>query len=208
MIDMVIITLERHARLQNVCNEGNYDIIVQSEVQKMMENQGDEEKHWVLLENNPFIAHLDRPRITPCPGIVTGKRSTPSDSGFRHVPPELASLILKNCDDLETCVNLREVNSIFYQEYSHCEPEFRTKIMSRYPWFHREEDTFTWAECVLVYLKRMTGGKWSTTDDLENLTTKQEKTPVKTLLSRPVRTLGDWVPRFVPFGIENETEEF
>lgn len=207
-IDMAFTPLESHARLQNICNEGNYDIIVQGEVQKMMENQGDEEKHWVLLENNPFIAHLDRPRTTPCPGTVTGKRSTPTDSDFRHVPPELASLILKNCDDLETCVNLREVNSVFYQEYSHCETELRTKIMRRYPWFHREEDIFTWAECVLVYVKRITGGKWTTTENLDNLTCKQEKTPVKTLLSRPVRTLSDWVPSFVPFGIESEQEEF
>lgn len=205
-IDGYLNLIENLGIIQCISNEGNDDLLIQGEVQKIMENQGEEEKHWVLLQNNPFIAHLDRPRTTPCPGTVSGKRATPN-SNSNYVPPEIAEMVLMHCD-LEGWVKLREVNSVFYSFFFNSEQLLRDKVMRRYPWFHREEDIFTWAECVLVYVKRMTGKKWSTTDDLSKLTAKRKLTPVKTLLPREIKEISDWEPSFAPFSVESEGEEF
>lgn len=206
-IGEILYHVENYALIRSLTNKPNDDIMVQGEIQKMMENQGDEEKHFVLLQKNPFLAHLDRPKTSPCPGTVNGKRSTPI--GCRYIPAELACIIMRHCD-LESSVNLRQVSSVFYQSYFHCENELREKIARRYPWFHREEDIFTWAECVLVYVKRMSGRKkkWSVTDDIGKLTAKRKLTPVRTLLAKRVKSIDDWVPQYAPFEIDKEMQEF
>lgn len=205
-IGEMVYQLENYVRIQSVCNDENDDILVQGEIQKMMENQEDEAKEWVLIQKNPFAAHLDRP--TGPFGLVSDRRSTPRDS--IHLPPEIVSLIMSHCD-LENCVNLRLVNSNFFQAYSsHCDHVLRDKLSRRYPWFLPEEDISSWAACALVYVKRLKRGKkWSVTDDLSKLNFGSRKTtPVKTLLAKEVDSEENSVVPFNSFKIENSQREF
>ncbi|KAG5358615.1 hypothetical protein CJU89_5242 [Yarrowia sp. B02] len=168
---------EKQARKYRRAVKGSSDdLALQVQLHKMMEGQSEEVRDWVLIHNNRFSPHLSRRSTRP--RKVADKIT--QEVGALHVPPEVASIIYSFCD-LESAVNLREVNHSLYSAYHGCEKTLREIVRSRFPWMHLEEDMRTWADCCLVHAKRISGGKWTPTKDLDMLTHRYLETPVQQL---------------------------
>lgn len=187
---------------RNLAREGNCSALLQTEIFKMMENQTPEAKKAVLVDHNVFSQHLQSDSLKTRPTVLLEEKQRGAiNSAF--LPPELATMIYSHCD-LETCVNLRQVNAVFYSVYYHCEPMLQTKLRKKVPWFQLETDISTWADCVLVFVKRLTGTtKWKTTKNISNVKVQSKPSSVKYVLARHVERDGGDILDNPPIGFRS-----
>ncbi|KAG5358413.1 hypothetical protein CJU89_4979 [Yarrowia sp. B02] len=119
-------------------------------IQVIVKDQSEEARHYVLTERNPALQHLAKmgPRSE-----VNLAAKTAILGKTRTLPPEIQDIIYSFCS-LETCVQLREVDSSWYTAFQHSEQIFKAKLNARCPWIFPEGDMGSWAACALVFGKR------------------------------------------------------
>lgn len=82
--------------------------------------------------------------------------------------------------ELETCVNLREVNSYWYAAFNQLDVRLlRDKVKERNPWLKPGEDGTglkTWSECLRVFVARVRCDKWIAVECLKDIEYPSELT--------------------------------
>lgn len=180
---------------------GSHDEInFQLQMHKMLEGQSPEAKDLVLVHNNAFteiFAKTSKPTFVSLSPSVNLLGNT---NGI--VPAEIATMIYSHCD-LETAVALREVNQRFYMAFNsgYNEAIFRTKVLDRFPWTQLEEgEMSTWADYTLVFMKRISGGRWKWTSSLKNLKEFQHREPIiKPLICQTIKSEEELPDTFQKF---------
>lgn len=75
--------------------------------------------------------------------------------------------------DLETCVNLREVSSYWYEAFNQLDGRlFKDKLKERNPWLKHGEDGTglkTWSECLRVFVARVRSDNWTAVECLKDI---------------------------------------
>lgn len=99
--------------------------VLQRQMHNLMDRQSEELKRFILVENNPFTAHL-RKRESSRPAVTMRLDGEGGD-----IPLEVASMIF-SCCDLESCVKMREVSSFWYNLYQTA--DLKSKVIERSPW--------------------------------------------------------------------------
>lgn len=143
---------------------------LQLAVQSLVEGQDEDLKRWFFTECLPYARHLDK-KTGGKPSVILDKERRSSES--RHLPPDVMLQIFNHCN-LETCVALRETSSSWYAAFKHVEHILETKVKLRNPWMKPEPSAgiSNWADCALVFVRRLSGNKWSSTTRVsEALTT-------------------------------------
>lgn len=106
--------------------------------------------------------------------------------------------------DLETSVVLREVNHCYYTAFRRNETLFKTKVLARFPWALLEDEIPSWSDFALVYMKRLSGGKWKFETEMNNLRPERQPPQIKTLICQQPEqgpNLGETFQRFVSFRV-------
>lgn len=160
-------------------NEGTQRVaLLQAGLQKLVEGQDEVMKRWFWRQElRGFGGHVRvvgsiRPALDLRPGFECLK-----------IPADIILLIFA-ATDIETCVKLREVSRDWYVAFHDSEGLFERKLRERNPWIKPgDPDLQTWADCVLVFVKRLQSGKWETTtaQDLSNI-----QVPVQPIVQRTV----------------------
>lgn len=195
-IDLLSRTDEKRIRLIQTANGTRDGLLIQAEIRKLLENQSQEAQDWVHIHNNSFAKHLQRPNTRPM--VLSERRNITPFSV--DIPPEISNTLIYSHCDLESAVNLRETCRSWYDSYFHCcESILRTKVKERFPWIHLEDDLRTWADCALVYVKRVTGKRWSVTNDIHKLSSWRTPTQEKPLLVKNLEPDENLHPDFKSF---------
>lgn len=166
------------------------ELLVQIQCHKMMEEQFPEQRDLILVERNFATKHLMLSASLRV-GVASSKavRLGDSNQASSAIPPEISTIIFSHCD-LESCVTLRQVNRSWYSAFQQCESALEAKLHERNPWMFPEAGMMnSYAKCALVYVKRLSGGKWGTVQrlvDLEKL--KPGLTPVQQVLARELKS--------------------
>ncbi|KAG5359154.1 hypothetical protein CJU90_3889 [Yarrowia sp. C11] len=154
--------------------------------------------HRLLREQNPSIVqsvtrevlnrytcHLDRKPLRS-----RAKVGFKEDS--KRIPYEVAFSIFSFCD-LESCVALRNTNSFWFRMYSQAENILKPALQKRAPWLKPEGDVKTWADCVLVFVSRLTSDKCRRVDNgFVKKSNIPSAKPTKAVLS--LQLLSDTMP--------------
>ncbi|KAG5373229.1 hypothetical protein CJU90_0915 [Yarrowia sp. C11] len=139
---------------------------------------------------NRYTCHLDR-KPERSGAEVSLKE------GSRRLPSEVAHMIFSFCD-LESCVALRNANSFWFRQYSQAEHILKPALRKRAPWLQPEGDMKTWADCVLVFVSRLTSKKCRRVENVFKKTSSPKQTnfpspkPTKAVLS--LQFLFDTMP--------------
>lgn len=115
--------------------------VMQYYVHRLLKDQSEEARRFVLGKYNPFCTRLQA-RHKPQPEVSLGKHG-------RSV--EVAHMIFSYCD-LESCVALRQVSRQWYHSFQQFRSTLRNKLLERAPWFYN--DGISWPDCVLIFVKR------------------------------------------------------
>lgn len=141
---------------------------LQTGLQQLVEDQTEDTKRWF---HDKYLAkygdHINSKRSDVLKPIVevTEKRFDQLKRFF--LPPELMQLVYSFCD-LESCVALRQVNSLWFHGFQKVDLEL--KMASRNPWIQPGDgDLKTWTDCVLVFVARLQSPKWTATDKPSSL---------------------------------------
>ncbi|KAG5354417.1 hypothetical protein CJU90_6832 [Yarrowia sp. C11] len=87
--------------------------------------------------------------------------------GTRDIPWMIAKAILSEAD-LESCAQLRQVNRFWYSFFHESESLLEYKVRKRSPWMSPNGELKTWADCALVFAKRLASNNWTEIDDLHD----------------------------------------
>lgn len=177
-------------------------VVLQLQMHSMMEGQSQEARDWVLVQNNAFSEHLAK-TVNSKPFVSLGVTRKLGQNTNGNIPPEIVAMIYSFCD-LETAVVLREVNHCFYTSFGHNETIFETKVQARFPWALLEDEIPSWSDFALVYMKRLSGGKWKFETEMNNLRPERQEIQIKTLICQqlePEQDLGDTFQRFESFRV-------
>ncbi|KAG5361739.1 hypothetical protein CJU90_3159 [Yarrowia sp. C11] len=87
--------------------------------------------------------------------------------GTRDIPWMIAKAILSEAD-LESCAQLRQVNRFWYSFFHESESLLEYKVRKRSPWMSPSGELKTWADCALVFAKRLASNRWTEIDDLHD----------------------------------------
>lgn len=130
-----------------------YSAELQQQVQMMLVDQKDEIKQW-FVEKGYFSSHLS--------AKTTNKPAMSILHKHDNIPLEIMSMIY-DCCDLQSSVNLRQVNSSWYSGF-HDINIWKKKLNERNPWLVPNGDISTYSECVLVFVARL---KWPSADSID-----------------------------------------
>lgn len=149
---------------------------------RLVKRQSSELRQWFYDEYlSQYGSHLTKVSgVRPQAIINPNRRPCPST----HLPLEVMSIIFCFAP-VESCINLREVNSSWYSAFyeSHQEMKWRAKLMNRNPWMRPgDPDLKTWADCMLVFGRRVKSDKWKLVNELENIPTPELPPKYKTVV--------------------------
>ena len=143
-----------------------YSCQLQRHLLRMMKGQPDELKEWFVKDQcgGAHVAFFEDVKR----GVVLeekGDRSKKTDDGI--FPPEIKSFIYAQLD-LETCLNLRQVNHSWYTAFQNNESLWERKLGQRNPRMKPDGSQLcSWAECVLVFVARTKS--WPTVDKIDKI---------------------------------------
>lgn len=114
-----------------------------------------------LLQDTPAHRAMDSLSSTrpPCPEMGPKRPFTSTD---KEVPLEVADMIFNYCD-LESLLELRQVNSFWYKTFRQLDKSVRKKVLDRNPWMEPGDsgtDMETWGDCALVFVGRLKSSQW------------------------------------------------
>lgn len=209
------IDVRTERKLGDIAHQSSYEMQRQGDVESMREGEYDDWKRRVLelfqeriakmvkeqpqktggdsgssgQSNNPFSEHLNRNpgNLRPVVELQRGRKR--SFEGV--ITPEVATMIYSYAD-VETCVQLREVSFFWYTSFQQAEQVLEPVVRRRSPWMQPSGDLLTWRDCALVFVKRLSSGKWTTTD-LGNFRLDKEDRPVK-MLTATIMDDGEKLP--------------
>ncbi|KAG5366033.1 hypothetical protein CJU89_0443 [Yarrowia sp. B02] len=144
---------------------GEFSRIHQSLLHQLVANQDSETRQWFFEQHlHHFSKHMPIADKTARPELhVEQKKGNRTD---RHLPLEIISLIYASAD-LETCVALRQVSSVWYSTFQALDTILAPKMRARNPWIEPgDADLSTWRDCVLVFVGRLKSGKWVAIDNI------------------------------------------
>ncbi|KAG5358632.1 hypothetical protein CJU89_5269 [Yarrowia sp. B02] len=142
-------------------------MLLQAQIHKMVSDQTDEMKSYILVEANRFSQHLARTKKS-APKVVFNNRLFRPGTANKDLPPEIQTMIYSH-SDLESCVNLRQVSRSWYSSFKGSEEFFENKVKERFPWMYPEDEMNTWALCALVFVCRLHSKKWQSTNDMTKI---------------------------------------
>lgn len=161
--------------------------LLQFHNQKMLEGQDDAARNSVLIENNESTAHLTRYWTRPFVRVSPERDPRHFRLGkYYGVPSEIVNMIYAECD-LESCVNLRRVNSFWFSAYQQSDHILESKVKERFPWMVPEAELFIWGDCALVFAGRLRSQKWSAVDTLNRLLMRRKETIVHAVLAEELK---------------------
>lgn len=134
--------------------------LLQERVADLSKEQSRKPGDSVSVPRNPFAEHLNRKHgnLRPVVELEKGVKRSKID-----ISPEVASMIF-SYSDVESCVQLREVSSFWYTSFQQAEAVLELVVRRRSPWMHLSGDLLSWRDCTLVFVKRLSSGKWKPTD--------------------------------------------
>lgn len=142
-----------------VDEENQKAVLLQAGLQKLVDGHDDDVKKWFWKqEMSEFGAHVRATEITR-PVINLNSRR---DNKSLEIPADIMGLVFAAAD-IVTCVELREVSKDWYTAFNDSEGILERKLRERNMWIKPGDSDFqSWADCVLVFVKRLQRGKWST----------------------------------------------
>lgn len=140
----------------------------QTRLQQLVEGQDEDLTEWFFGEKYNFAKHMtltldppERERV-----ILEDKKCSDDD-----IPFEIMSMIYSQAD-LESCVNLRQVSSSWFEAFFEIESILASKVKARNPWFKPgDADVATWADCALVFVARL--DTWTEVESLDDFDVSQ-----------------------------------
>lgn len=183
----------------------DYEIVFQSELKKMISKQSETFKSWFWADVG-FSKHLknrvtERPRValsdgSTCNSNTENPQKTPGNS--RILPLEIQTIIYSLVDDLETFVELRQVNSAWYIQFQLSEGTLKLFMEERNPWIEPGDgDLASWQDCALVFVTRLK--RWTPVSTLDDIRVPGEPVPkTKTVLAMPLNALERLPDGFTP----------
>lgn len=152
-----------HARSHSYDNETRQleSRLYQTGLLKMMRRLEKESERYFFW--NKYLARFSdhlAPSRTLRPAEVTAE----NPAAHSRLPAEIMMMIY-DCADLETCVNLREASSAWYSLFHKL--NFKPKMRSRNPWIVPQDDLNSWADCVLVFVARLK--TWKSVASIEDI---------------------------------------
>lgn len=169
-------------------DDARVQILIQDMMMKGRRSQ--EIRDYVLTEHCPVLKSFVKKK-------KERQQRVQIDEKVKRVPsnalltPELASMVFSHCS-LETCVQLRQVDVSWYTAFQTCEEVLETKMKQRSPWMKPGGDVYSWADCVLVFVKRLS--KWkkmkSTSADM---LMEREQSALKNVVARELHH-GEKIP--------------
>lgn len=140
---------------------------LQAVMHGLVEGQSDDIREWFFNDCLFTTSHLDLKESSK-PAVEVQTRS---NGGF---PPEIAALVFSHLD-LQSCVALREASTSWFAIFQGSEHVLRDKLRQRNPWMRPEGDMTSWADCVLVFVKRL--ASWTGVTSLDQI--KVKSNPIK-----------------------------
>lgn len=152
-------------------------VLLQTGLQKLVEGQDEELKRWFWKqEMSGFGGHV-RPASSTRPDVKLS--SSGGDGRSVEIPADIMGLIFA-ATDIATCVELREVSKDWHSAFNDSEGVMERKLRERNPWIKPgDSDLQSWADCLLVFVRRLQSGKWSTTTAKDMPKIKVPALPVK-----------------------------
>lgn len=147
----------------------SYEVnVMQTQLMKLVRDQPAEVKDSFWKEHlSEFSNHVKRRCCDSKPVVNLEKhRTTLKTENSLSLPPEIMTIIFLHLD-LESCVNLRQVNSDWYTSFQALEHIWHQKVSERNPWFTPEDlNTQKWGVCALVAGYRL---RWKRAESLEQV---------------------------------------
>ncbi|KAG5356412.1 hypothetical protein CJU89_6151 [Yarrowia sp. B02] len=144
-----------------------FQTYLQQSLRDLVESQDEDIQEWFEQDVVGGFRNHIVPSSNPSPGVILEDK--PRTPQITHLPAEVASLVYY-FSDVETCVALREVSTQRYSVF-HRLTFWRSKMAERNPWMTPGDgDCKTWQDVVLVFTRRLQGGKWKTTEDMSSST--------------------------------------
>ncbi|KAG5359039.1 hypothetical protein CJU90_3772 [Yarrowia sp. C11] len=138
-------------------------INVQNRIHDLLDQASEEAQVY-----SPYTRHLDRRDDLDKREVLT--RDVLTRDGLcttrdipRDLPWPVAHTIL-SFSDLESCVQLRQVNTFWYSFFQQSESLLEFKVRKRSPWMSPSGEVKSWADCAVVFVNRLSSKKWTTTD--------------------------------------------
>ncbi|KAG5358558.1 hypothetical protein CJU89_5174 [Yarrowia sp. B02] len=108
---------------------------------------------------------------------------------FSSLPLEIANVIFALCH-LETCVDLRQVNSFWNNVFRQADQIVQSKLQQRNPVIQPGEsgsELSSWTDCAIVFVSRLRNAKWTHIESFEEVEAPPgKKTQVQILKARQV----------------------
>lgn len=171
----------------------DYEVTLLSELKEMISDQTEEFQSWFWVDMG-LSKHLekrviDRPRVVLSDysetneKIAKAQKKTETSENSLVWPLEIQSMIYALVDDLETFVDLRQVNSAWYTQFQHSEETLERFMKERNPWIQPGDgDLSSWHDCALVFVTRLK--RWASVTSLEEIKVPEKAvTPTKTILA-------------------------
>lgn len=133
-------------------------VLFQAGLQKLVEGLDDDLRKWYWKqEMSGFGGHVKPMKTRPVVDL-----DFRGNSESLIIPADIMSLIFA-ATDIDTCVELREVSKDWYAAFHDSEGVLERKLSKRNLWIKPgDDDLQSWADCVLVFVRRLQSGKWST----------------------------------------------
>lgn len=128
----------------------DYKVIFQSQLKRMVAKQTKEFKSWFWAVFNKHLQKcvVERPEVALSVYLEklpeTGKEQQKTSPCKTLVwPLEIQTMIYSLVDDLETFVELRQVNSACYTQFQHSQDALKVFLQERNPWIEPGERDLT-----------------------------------------------------------------
>lgn len=181
--------LESHDTVMNELES----LLLQSAFQHMAEFH-DEQTREQIWKNHQFrFGEHIQPCQTLKPATEVTSKLPDSQSRFSNLPPEILAAIFNACD-LETCVNLREVDSAWYLLFQRSDLILKQKMAVRNPWITPSDDFRTWRDCALVFVTRLK--TWHNANHLDSIHIEPRQGGRKTVVGMELKRNEKLSPNF------------
>lgn len=144
--------------------------LLQTGLQTMALHKTPETRELIWTQHQArFGEHIKPSKLLKPKTAVTYKDSvacTDKPSFLSGVPPEIMEMIFSACD-LETCVRLREVSSVWYLLFQKSDVTLRQKMLARDPWIRPGDDLSSWRDCAMVFVTRLR--TWQSATHVDNI---------------------------------------
>lgn len=160
--------------------------LLQSGLQKIAKLQDEETRQMIWRKYQAWYGeHITpykklKPVTKVVPKIQRVQKVATGSSLLANVPPEIFAAIFNACD-LETCVNLREVDSAWYLLFQQSELALKQKMRARNPWITPGDDLSSWGDCAMVFVARLR--TWQSAEDIKSIHITRRKTVTKTVVA-------------------------